>query len=188
MTIRYKITLGASTTSGGKVTTAATFFTIHGIPVAYEDDSVSCPACNTVGVIKPDGPRLSDTFNGKQVALSGDLCICKCAPPPRLVENQTFSYQRIDGDWLADQADVAAATAAKLNQGGTHTPAKPDGIPLVLLDPDTDEPYRHCSYRLELLGGVIDGMTDGDGATRPLTAQEQAAFIRWFVVHGTAPA
>jgi len=188
MTVRYKITLGASTTAGGKVTTAPGFFTIQGVPVAYEDDAVSCPACNTVGVIKPDGPRLGDTFNGKQVALSGDLCICKCDPPPRLVENQAFSFQRIDGDWLAGQASAAAAAAATLNGAGSAGAARLEGIPLVLLDPETDAPYRHRAYRLELQGGVIEGKTDGDGATRPLTAWEQAAFIRWLVDDGTAPA
>ncbi|MEW6371788.1 MAG: PAAR domain-containing protein [Pseudomonadota bacterium] len=184
MIIRYEITLGASTTAGGEVVSANPRYTILGVPVAYADDSVSCPACNTIGVVKPDGPRLSETFNGKQVALSDDLCICKCSPPPRLLANQTFSWQQIDGDWHAEQAGAAAGAAAKLNQAAARAAAS-DGIPLVLLDPDTEEPYQHRSYRLELKDGVIEGTTDSKGATRPLTAKERALFVRWYVDSGT---
>ena len=104
MITRYEITLGARTTAGGEVISADPFLTIDGVPVAHMDDSVSCPACHTVGVIKPDGPRLSDMFMEKEVALSDDLCICKCNPPPRLVANQTMCYQEIDTDWHAGQA------------------------------------------------------------------------------------
>lgn len=188
MIIRYEITLGATTTAGGKVISADPFTTIKGVPVAHEDDQVSCPACNTVGVIKPDGPRLSDTFNGKQSALSGDLCICKCSPPPRLVENQIYACQQFDGDWHAGQASAAGAAAATLNETGSSAATESDGIALVLLDPDTDEPYRHRRYRLQLQDSVIEGTTDRNGATRPLTAQEHAAFIQWRVDNDTAPA
>ena len=93
---RFLITLGAPTTAGGKVTSAQHFRKINGVPVAYEGDKVWCPKCNSDGVIKPDGPRLADVYNGKQVALYDDLCICKCNPPPRLVATQDFVAQIID--------------------------------------------------------------------------------------------
>jgi hypothetical protein len=59
---------------------------------------VSCPTCNSTGVIEPDGPRLGHRFNGRLMALSDDVCRCKCSPPPRLVANQTFSRQIVDAD------------------------------------------------------------------------------------------
>jgi hypothetical protein len=46
-------------------------------------------------VIEPDGPRHSDRFDGREKALSDDLCRCKCDPPPRLVASQTLSRQII---------------------------------------------------------------------------------------------
>ncbi|MFC5463017.1 hypothetical protein [Massilia niabensis] len=53
-------------------------------------------------------------------------------------------------------------------------------MPLLLLDPDTQAPLRHRPYRLQLsAGAVIEGSTDGDGATRPLTAAERAAVLAW---------
>ncbi|MEW6759298.1 MAG: PAAR domain-containing protein [Pseudomonadota bacterium] len=187
MTIRYEITLGARTTAGGEVISADPFLKIDDTAVAHEGDSVSCPACNTIGVIRPDGPRLSDISNGKQVALSGDLCICKCSQPPRLIESQTCSGQYIDGDWHAGRA-AAAETAAKRNETRACAGVDADAVPLLLLDPNTEEPYRNRPYRLELKGGIIEGMTDLDGATRPLTAQERASFIRWHVESDDASA
>ena len=78
---RYHITLGATTTTQGKVISASSAISINGARIALEDDMVYCPACNSEGLIKLDGPRVSESFNQRQVALDGDRCICKCSPP-----------------------------------------------------------------------------------------------------------
>lgn len=106
MAIRYHITVGARTTAGGTVLTGGSFFTIHGVPVAHEGDTVACPQCETVGVIAPDGARRSETYMGREIALSGDLCICQCTPAPRLIENQKHSWQQFDR--LAQAAEQRA--------------------------------------------------------------------------------
>jgi len=184
---RYHITVGATTTADGKVISANSIRSINGAEVAYAGDPVSCPKCNSTGVIQPDGPRLSEVFNGRQVALSDDVCVCKCDPPPRLIANQNFSYQTIDADWHAAKAGAAAEAATKLNTSESSTPAT-DGIPLVLLDPETQEPFKHRPYRLELTDKMIEGTTDQNGATRPLTAEERASFIKWHVDGANAAA
>jgi len=57
--------------------------------IAHEDDDVICPACKSIGKIQCDGPRLPMTGpDGRRVALSDDLCICKCPTPPKLVASQ----------------------------------------------------------------------------------------------------
>jgi uncharacterized Zn-binding protein involved in type VI secretion len=188
MNSRYHITVGASTTAGGKVISATSNRSINGAKVAYAGDQVSCPKCNSTGVIQPDGPRLSDVFNGRQVALSDDLCHCMCNPPPRLVANQTFSKQIVDGEWVAARAGAAAETVAKLNTAGSSAASGSDGVPLVLLDPKTEEPYRNRRYKLELKDKVIEGTTDQNGVTRPLTVAERAAIVRWCVGDEIAPA
>jgi len=104
MTIRYYITLGARTTAGGKVLSATSNRSINGIKVAYAGDTVFCPRCNAEGVIEPDGPRIGDRFDGRQVALNDDICRCLCNPPPRLIANQKLIKQIIDGDWVAPRA------------------------------------------------------------------------------------
>lgn len=187
-TIRYHITLGASTTAGGKVITATSNRAINSVKVAYAGDSVYCPRCTSEGVIEPDGPRISDRFNGRQVALSDDLCRCKCNPSPRLIANQNFSKQIIDGEWVAARAGAAAETVAQLNTVASSAANESDGVPIVLLDPKTEEPYRNRRYKLELKDKVIEGTTDQNGVTKPITAADRAAIIRWHVEDETTSA
>ncbi len=187
-TIRYRITLGASTTAGGKVITATSNRSINGVKVAYARDSVYCPACNSEGIIEPNGPRLSDVFNGRQVALSDDICRCKCNPPPRLISNHTFSKQIIDEDWVASRAEATAEAAAQLNTARKSAATASDAVPLVLLDPKNEEPYRNRRYKLELKDKVIEGTTDQDGVTKPVTPADRAAIIRWHVEEETTSA
>jgi uncharacterized Zn-binding protein involved in type VI secretion len=178
MVNRYYITLGAPTTAGGKVVSANHLDTIDGVPVALEGDKCWCSKCNCEGIIMLDGPRISETFNGREVALSDDLCVCECAPPPRLVTAQTFAYQVIDTDSRAAEAVATAKTAEKLNTAETGA-SDPYRIPILLLDPATDEPFKNRRYRLELGDKVIEGTTDQNGATRPLTAAERTAIVKW---------
>lgn len=182
---RFYITLGAPTSADGKVISANNLDTINGTPMALEGDKCWCPACDAEGLIVLDGPRLSETFEGREFALSDDLCVCKCDPPPRLLAAQTFAYQEFDGARHADQAGAAALAAAKLNTSASSAPPS-DGIPFVLLDPRTQGPYTHRPYRLRLRNGVIEGRTDGNGATRPLSAAERAAVLEWSVEGSTA--
>ena len=95
---RYHITLGATTTAGGTVTSAGSLISVDGVKIALDGDTVFCKACNSHGVIQLDGPRLNESFNNRQVALGDDLCICKCDPPPRLVNTQIRKAQWIDAD------------------------------------------------------------------------------------------
>lgn len=56
--IRYHITLGATTTAGGKVVSAISNRSLNGVKVACAGDTVACPACKSEGVIEPDGIAL----------------------------------------------------------------------------------------------------------------------------------
>ncbi len=93
---RHHITLGAPTTADGTVTSASALVSINGVRVALEGDTIACRTCGSTGVIRCVGPRIPERYNGKQVALENDLCICKCPRPPRLVANQTIKAQCID--------------------------------------------------------------------------------------------
>ena len=93
---RHHITLGASTTANGTVTSASSRRSINGVRIALEADTVDCRTCGSQGVIRCVGPRIPERYNGKQVALENDLCICNCPRPPTLVANQTSKAQFID--------------------------------------------------------------------------------------------
>ncbi|WP_156924557.1 PAAR domain-containing protein [Burkholderia sp. WSM2230] len=57
--------------------------------MSYLGAQVQCPACNSIGVIEPDGVRLAgDDLGGRQHTLGDDLCRCRCSPPPRLRASQ----------------------------------------------------------------------------------------------------
>ncbi len=55
---RHTITLGASTTAGGKVISASSHGSINGVPIALEDDVIFCPAYKSEGRIVSTGPRI----------------------------------------------------------------------------------------------------------------------------------
>jgi uncharacterized Zn-binding protein involved in type VI secretion len=101
---RHHITLGARTTADGVVTSATSLLSIDGIRMALEGDEIRCHTCGSTGVIRCVGPRLAEQFDGKQVALENDLCICQCASNPRLLPSQTRKFQLVDEastDWVA---------------------------------------------------------------------------------------
>ncbi|VXB67773.1 PAAR domain-containing protein [Massilia sp. 9I] len=93
---RYYIRDGAQTTADGIVKASGTFTTLDGIPLAREGDPVDCPACGEQGVIQCVAPRLPDQAEGKQYALSDDLCVCGCSPPPKLLADRFDDFQIVD--------------------------------------------------------------------------------------------
>jgi uncharacterized Zn-binding protein involved in type VI secretion len=177
---RYHITLGATTTAGGTVTTASAPCSINGGRVALEGDKVACPSCHSDGVIRIDGPRISERWSGKQVALHDDLCLCKCTPPPRLVAIQTHKCQSIN-----DMRAAAPENAGQVGRAPETTPPTSadasDAVPIRFLDPATRQPIQHKQYRLHFRDKVIEGITDDKGETMPITAQDRVALIAWHV-------
>jgi uncharacterized Zn-binding protein involved in type VI secretion len=93
---RHHITLGARTTASGVVTSASSLLSIDGARMALEGDEVQCDSCGSTGVIQCIGPRMAEQFNGRQVALENDLCVCQCVPNPRLLPIQEQRYQYVD--------------------------------------------------------------------------------------------
>ncbi|WP_087046135.1 PAAR domain-containing protein [Caballeronia ptereochthonis] len=90
---RYDILKGDKTTMDGTVLGGDSLDRVGGREQAYERDEIWCPACRSIGLIVCDGTRLSMTGpDGRQGALSDDLCICACEPPPRLIPSQSSSY------------------------------------------------------------------------------------------------
>jgi uncharacterized Zn-binding protein involved in type VI secretion len=90
---RYDITKEDLTTAGGTVAGGDGSDLLAGREQAYENDAVWCPECKTMGRIVCVGPRLSMTGpDGREAALSEDLCVCRCDPSPRLIPSQHSSY------------------------------------------------------------------------------------------------
>jgi uncharacterized Zn-binding protein involved in type VI secretion len=178
---RYHITLGATTTAGGKVSTASSLLSIDGARMALDGDTISCPACGADGIIETVGPRLPESFNGRPVALSEDLCRCKCSPPPTLVGIQTRRHQDVDETVAAYASQPGSGEMPRGAATGPGSARFDDKLAIRLLDPLNRQPFSYRHYRLELSGKVLEGMTDGDGCTQPLSAAERASLLAWHV-------
>jgi uncharacterized Zn-binding protein involved in type VI secretion len=144
---RYHITVGAKTTVNGTVRTGWECSSINDLAMAREGDEVDCPECDSTGVIVCDGPRLVDLLDERHAALDGDLCRCKCDPPPRLIANQTLSYQVIDGGDLAPGPRAAAQPASPTATSHSATEPRPSGFAPAASRPTptfTELPGRVC--------------------------------------------
>ena len=161
--MRYYIHVGDTTTSNGRVVSGLATHTWQGHACAFEGDAVSCPACKSVGVIRCTGTRVSSTgSHGKEEALDGDLCICHCRIPPRLVASQ--STYGTTGDAGSSVVASSVATAIGLGRPVTRPQDTHDGH-FQVIDEASGKPAVDHPYRLVFTGGKFRGRTDGDGCT-----------------------
>lgn len=165
---RYTITLGASTSAGGKVTSASSHGSINGNTIALEGDAISCPACKSQGKIQCVGPRIPETWNGKNVALENDLCICGCSNPPLLIPNQSLRYQTVSDI----ESNVSETTKTSVST------SKLFNDKYVLIDEDTNEPLGLTEYAIRRANGQIEfGTTDEKGHTHLLASTARAESV-----------
>ena len=170
---RYTITLGASTTVGGKVTSASSNGSISGFKIALEGDSIFCPACKSTGKILCIEPRIRELWNGKQVALEDDLCVCGCSNPPRLVPNQTLRCQNIQGGGAARSSDVATqAEAVGAGMSGMFNDK------FILFNEATGQALPGTEYAIRRANGQLEfGVSDRNGCTHLLATTAQAESV-----------
>jgi len=168
---RYTITLGAPTTAGGKVISASSDGNIDGMPIALEGDLVTCPVCKTAGKIQCVGPRIPETWNGKNVALENDLCICRCPVAPKLLPSQIVRCQVIkdSGRALSHPVDVSVARGAP-----THVFTDR----FVLVDEHDGTPLARREYAVVRASGKLEfGTSDLQGHTHLLSTTAQAECV-----------
>ncbi|WP_084167091.1 PAAR domain-containing protein [Paraburkholderia caledonica] len=129
MVKRYYIRKGDSTTAGGTVTEGSAVMHCDGLPLAFEGDAVSCPACHSTGKILCDGPRWPKAGpDGRQTALSDDLCLCRCNPLPRLIASQSTMSMSMDGSPADPVVQRATAHVYAPNpEASTPTPSAISG-------------------------------------------------------------
>ncbi len=174
---RYTLTLGATTSAGGKVIAASSHGSINGVAIALEGDAINCPACKSIGKIVCIGARIPEHWNGKQVGLSGDLCGCGCRPLPRLYACQTVRYQTLE-----DHDETPAPAIGPVQPQAYQTSSEEAAaVPVRFRHEHDGTPIARQPYRLEFTNKTIEGTTNVDGCTVPLTAADRAALIAWHV-------
>jgi uncharacterized Zn-binding protein involved in type VI secretion len=161
---RYFIRDGDATTAGGVVKASGTHMPIDGLSVALEGDSINCPACNSVGIIQCVPPIRKVTGHaGKQLSVDGDLCICACPRPPRLIASQKQHNVRFSTPDIAKAPDAVPWFV--------HAGHKPSDIgfhhdeQFQLLDAQ-NRPLVNTPYVATLASGrVLSGRTNAQGLT-----------------------
>lgn len=184
---RHTITLGASTTAGGKVISASSNGSINGITIALENDSIFCPACKSQGKILCIGPRIPETWNGKQVALEKDLCLCGCFPSPRLIANQTLRCQVVEQNDIATSQPTAEPGLAPSPTSAATPNAESYDLDFVIIDEKTGAPISDCPYSIELATGQnLKGRTNHVGKTAKVAAPyAEHAILRAYALEVT---
>lgn len=166
---RYHITLGSSTTAGGKVIAASSLGSINGARIALEGDAVACPSCKSIGKITCIGPRISETWNGKQVALENDLCICGCASPPKLKPSQSVRCQMLNAAVSGIETETRKNMATAENEDHCFD------LAFEVKEHASGQLLPDYLYEIVLPDGTtVEGWTDKNGLTKKIAARYAA--------------
>jgi uncharacterized Zn-binding protein involved in type VI secretion len=136
-------------------------YLIRGHQVALIGASAHCNACNSSGpIVKAGGPR-RPWHHGVEVAHEGDIVLCRCGQPPKMIATMQSTSRNDDMiESLGDVSDRHHATA----QPGAGLVLFDQG--LVLRDRQTERPLARVRYRVRSSSGVISsGVTDASGRT-----------------------
>jgi hypothetical protein len=119
-----------------------------------------CNACKKEGYIAPRGPRWPGTGpNGKEWALSGDINVCDCSPPPVFYaeRNMTMTFTSEQASALVGGKTAIPATKGARDAFDQH---------FRLTDQRTGQPLRDTPYRIVTDDGEeFEGRTDSQGHT-----------------------
>lgn len=178
---RFFCLKGDKTTAGGTLTEGIECFVVSNLSIGFHGASVFCAACGTTGHILCIEPRLDITLpNGKMPAAHGDLCLCKCNPPPTLIASQSVFSMTVGGaSTAAAAASAAAAVAGAVAATTISTMANYDEQFRLLTGDGT--PVANTRYKIvSASGAFITGTTDAQGKTsRVTTASAEALQIYW---------
>ncbi|KAF3997382.1 PAAR domain-containing protein [Glaciimonas immobilis] len=160
MAKRYYILIGDLTTAKGFVTEGLSTNRCQGRHRAYEGDKIDCRSCKSTGIIRCSGTRISNTgSHGKEAALDGDLCICKCDPPPRLIASQSTFYTEGYAALSGLNFGNAEKNDALGNAGSDYDQH------FVMVDSVSLHAVEHVVYGLKSASEEHHGGVDAEGKT-----------------------
>lgn len=149
----------------------------HGVPLSYEGARIHCPACNSEGYAQKVPPFWPMSMMGKAAILDGDLCICKCNPPPTLIASQTDRSMSFESQpaSVGDAAYRSAASSNAIRHDQHFRIINSDGNPVSGLP-----------FRIEVSGGeTVTGTTSADGLTKLVSSNSAKKVQLRFHIDGS---
>ena len=158
----------------------------YGTPLTYIGARVHCPACKSEGVIAARGPRWPHSNMGKEQALEGDICVCKCQPFPVMVASQFTSYEEFDSYHLQkmefdEQGKPLATTSSKLADVADSNAVTDEGLICPNMTND-----QFFATMLRLRDKAVRLVDDRLAGLKRWNPQDQALVKRWFGVANDA--
>lgn len=154
---RYLLKVGDRSTTGGVVIEGVSSCTHHGTALTFVGARVACSACQSTGVIVAKGPRWPDHMMGKEQALDGDLCLCKCYPPPTMLASQNDSFHSFESHELAQMGYGPTGKSMTEQHRGKYDER------VRVLDAQS-RPVCSTPYHIRSAYGAIHkGLTDSQG-------------------------
>ncbi|QCP53567.1 hypothetical protein FAZ95_31500 [Trinickia violacea] len=137
-----------------------------------------CTACRQEGFIAPKGPRWPGTGpNGMPWALSGDINVCRCNPPPIFYAERGMSMT-----FTAEEAAALVAPYASSRRPATEDADEDLEHYFEIVDAKTEAPIEGMTYKLSSSGqSLVYDATLSGGRTRAFSMKEHPnlAFVAW---------
>lgn len=158
---RYYLKKGDRSSADGVILEGEETCTHYGTALAYLGAKIYCNTCKTEGFIAGKGPRLSDRIMGKESALDGDICICKCDPPPVLIASQDTDCQEVDAEAFTRRLveEKSSQTDKAVNTSSDRKYSRR----VFVWDSVTGEPLKNRRFIADVGGEQQSGRTDADG-------------------------
>jgi hypothetical protein len=169
--MRRRIAVVGDTLAGGGVILdyeQKTGFSFHGHKTALVGNGAYCETCKSTGVItKAGGPYRMKYGSAYQVALDGDIVLCNCPTPRRIIAE--LAGQSWCDDRNGSEADYRAygdSDAATIARGEPESAVHDEQFTLTDAN---GGPLAGVRYRLRINDQtVLNGVTDASGKTQRL--------------------
>jgi uncharacterized Zn-binding protein involved in type VI secretion len=172
---------GDTTTSNGIIhpLPQSSPVTLDGKNASFDGDPVYCPACKSTGVTKCIPPFMPKTSpDGRQQNLEGDLCICGCRIPPKLVARFTNMGMTFD----TGTAERHTASSGLLEKPSFIQKPERYDEHFVISCNRTGKPVDCFAYGLQTEEGEHHDGVYADGCTVTAFAQEPQKITLTYLV------
>ncbi|MFJ4290742.1 PAAR domain-containing protein [Cupriavidus sp. NPDC089707] len=177
MVTRTYLIKGDKADNGAVIVGGSPDSTYHGIPVARDGDPVYCPVCKRQGIIACTGPRWPYSDNGKEMALSGDICVCGCAKPPVFFASRPYTMTM-----TAEDVAEHCASYSTSYIGDTNSQVNDEVIEeyFEIFDGVTGQPAEGYLYDLYANGSRIQHQSRfSNGRTVDMKGEGNLRLVMW---------